>query len=140
RHAALAGASGDGILAGELYVPGVERRRRELRYALVERVQRSAMDLRRPRRHAHNQQSGIELGSGLRQGLPDPDVPRRDELDDDLLHDDWHWRSSDAERLRQRALRADVRDAASHAIRLLAVGIPGLRHLALVVGRGLWTT
>ena len=47
--------------------------------------------------------------------------------------------SPDAERLRQRALRAYVRDAASHAIRLFAVGVPGLRHVgpwSWVVGDG----
>ncbi len=53
---------------------------------------------------------------------------RREQLDPDLLHHHRHGLQGDAERHRHRPLRPDVRHAAQHAVRVLAVGVPGLRH------------
>ena len=71
-------------------------------------VQRSAVARDRPGRHRHDQPGQAVLGGGLRQGVPDPDVHRQRDVDDDLLDDDRHRRHPDAGRDRFRALRADV--------------------------------
>ena len=70
----------------------------------------------------------LQLGGRLRPGLPDPDLRRRRHLDDDLLHHHRHRRHPDAHRHRHRPLRADERHRAGHRLRLLAVGVPGLRR------------
>ena len=60
--------------------------------------------------------------------LPDPDLARRHHLDRHLHHHHRHRRHRDARRHRLRPLRADVRHRPRHRLRLLAVGVPGLRH------------
>ncbi len=47
---------------------------------------------------------------------------------DDLLHHHRHRRHADAHRKRFRALCPDVRHRPRHRLRLLPVGVPGLRH------------
>ena len=44
-------------------------------------VQRPAVDRRRPRRHAGHQPGEADLGGGVRQRVPDPDLAGRDHLD-----------------------------------------------------------
>ena len=54
--------------------------------------------------------------------------PGRHELDHDLLHDHRHRRHADPHRDRHRPVRPHVRHGPRHPVRLLAVGIPGLRQ------------
>ena len=54
--------------------------------------------------------------------------PDAHELDHDLLDDHGHRRHPDAQHHRHRPLRADVRHRPRPPVRLLAVGVPGLRH------------
>ena len=68
------------------------------------------------------------LGGGVRHGVPDPDLDRRHDLDHDLLHHHRHRRHADPQRDRHRPVRPDVRHRARHPVRLLAVGVPGLRQ------------
>ena len=60
--------------------------------------------------------------------------PRRGELDDDLLHHHRDRRHPDAPAQRIRAVRPLVRHRPGHRLRLLTVGIPGIRHLTVAAG------
>jgi len=71
-----------------------------------------------------------ELGGGLRPGLPAPGVQRRGDVDDDLVHHHRHRRDPGPAGLRFGALRTPDLYAAGHPVRVLAVGVPGLRHVA----------
>src|SRR5581483_11400758 len=110
--AALAGPAGDVVLERELVARPRERRGREHRHALVVGVQRPAVDLRRPRRNRHDLAGRPQLGDRLCEVVPDPDLERRVDLDDDLLDHHRHRRRADAQRQRQRPLRAHVRHGA----------------------------
>ena len=77
-----------------------------------------------------------ELGNRLRQGLPDPDLGRRHQLDHHLLHHDRHRRHPDPQRHRHRPLHPDVRDGPGHPVRVLAVGIQRVRNQWREWGRG----
>ena len=60
--------------------------------------------------------------------LPDRDVGQRHRLDHDLQHHHRDRRHADPRRHRHRPVRADVRHRPRHRLRLLAVGVPGVRH------------
>ncbi|CAG7608108.1 hypothetical protein SBRY_11109 [Actinacidiphila bryophytorum] len=87
------------------------------------------MDPGRPGRRPHHQPGEAQLGGGVRQGLPDPDLRQRHELDHRLQHDHGHGRQPDDRRQRQRPLCARLRHAARHRLRIFAVRIPGVRQL-----------
>ena len=108
--------------------PGVERDRRQHRHPLVQRLLRPAMARGRPGLHQIDLSGHAELGGRLRQGLPDPDLQRQLHLDHDLLHHHRHRRHPDPQRDRQRPLHPHVRHCPRHPVRVLAVGIPGLRE------------
>jgi beta-glucanase (GH16 family) len=131
RHArpALAGEDRHRVLLGERQLHRTDGGRRQRRHPLVQRLLRPAVAAGRPRREPHHQPGGAQLGDRVRHGLPDPDVERRGELDDRLQHHHRHRRQPDPERLRHRPVRAPLRHAPLHAVRLLALGVPGLRHL-----------
>ncbi len=78
-----------------------------------------------------DQPGGAQLGVRLRDLVPDPDLGRRVQLDLDLLDHHRPRRHPDAERDRQRPLRPHVRHGPGHRLRLLLVGIPGVRHQRL---------
>ncbi len=70
-----------------------------------------------------------ELGGRLRQGVHDPDVAERVDVDHDLLHHRRQRRHRRPDRAhRHRPLRAAVRHRPGHPVRLLAVGVQGLRR------------
>ena len=65
----------------------------------------------------------------LRDGLPDPGLrPTAPTWTNDLHHHHRHRRHPDPHRHRHRPLRADERHRPRHRLRLLAVGVPGLRR------------
>ena len=109
-----------------------ERGRRQHRHPLVQRVRRSAVDRRRPRLDPVDLPGGAELADRrTRKAFQLQTSHRRHDLDDDLLHDD---RAPAACRPSTVAgsgpLRPDVRHRPRHAVRLLAVGVPGVRRLS----------
>ena len=114
---------------GERHVPGVQRGRRQHRHPLVERVLRPAVAAGRPRCDALDQSRRPELGGRVRDGVPDPDVERRDHLDHDLLDHHRHRRRAGPRGQRFRTVRADARHPTRDTVRLLALGVPGLRGL-----------
>ena len=80
-----------------LILPGREQRadvrpgqhhRRELDHALGQRLERPAVDPGRPRPVHRDQAHPAGLGVGLRQGLPDPGIQRRHQLDHHPQHHD----------------------------------------------------
>ena len=129
-HPAVAGPAGHRLVHRERRHPRRRRRRRQHRHPLVQRVQRPAVAPGRPRRPGHHQpgrRCNWEAAYG--HGVPDPDLrPTATHLDDDLLHHHRHRRHPDPHRHRHRPLRADVRHRPRHRLRLLAVGVPGLRR------------
>ena len=106
-----------------------QRGRRQPRHALVQRVQRPAVAPGRPRRHRHDLPGRAAVGGRVRPGVPDPDLARRRRP----------GRPSTPRRpapaapqtltvAGHRPLRADVRHRPRQRLRLLAVGVQGLRH------------
>ena len=91
-------------------------------------VQRSPVAPGGPRVQQDDLRGHAELGDRLREGVPDPDVARRHQLDHDLLHHHRHRRRPGPHRLRHRPLRPHVRHGPRHPVRLLAVGIRRLHH------------
>ena len=70
----------------------------------------------RPRLGAAGEPRGAGLGGRLRQGLPDPAVQRRHDLDDRLHPHDRHRRNRDADvPVRHRPLRPDARHGPRHS-------------------------
>ena len=134
RHPAVPRSPRDRFVGGERHLPGLERRRRQHHHPLVQRVQRPPVAPGRPRCDPLHLARDSELGGGLRDGLPDPDLHQRHHLDADLLHDDRHRRRPDPHGQRLRPLCADVRHQQSHALRLLPVRVPS--HGQLGVGSG----
>ena len=125
---ALPGSARHRLIHGERRLPGVGRRGRQHRHPLVQRLLRPAVAAGRSGRDRLDHLGHPAVGSGVRDGVPDPDVVRRHELDHDLLHDHRNRRHADPQRDRHRPVRPDVRHGARHPVRLLAVGIPGLRQ------------
>ena len=108
-------------------LPGRQRGRRQHRHPLVQRLLRPAVARGRPRLLPGHLPGHPELGGRLRQGLPDPDLHRQLHLDHHLLHHHRHRRHPDPHRHRHRPLHPHVRHRPRHPVRLLALGIPGLR-------------
>jgi type 1 glutamine amidotransferase len=127
RHSAVAGPSGDGVVDGERGLARERGGRREHGHAVVVGVLRSAVDLRRSRFDALDQPRRPDVGSRVRNGVPDPDVERRRQLDADLLDDDRQRRDGRSHAFRQRALRANERNGARDRVRLFTLGVPGVR-------------
>ncbi|CAG6391792.1 hypothetical protein SCOCK_130196 [Actinacidiphila cocklensis] len=100
RRQPLAGQGRHRLLHGERQLPGRQRRGRQHRHPLVERVQRPAVAAGRPGRQPHHQPGAAQLGGGVRQGLPDPDLGRRHDLDHRLQHDHRNRRQPDDQRQR----------------------------------------
>ena len=82
----------------------------------------------RPRRDRDRQQGRPAMGSGVRDGVPAPGVGQQHHLDDDLPDQRGPRLQGDADRQRHRPVRPDVRHRAVQRLRLLAVGVPGVRH------------
>ena len=129
RHPALAGGADHRVVDGERGHPGVGRHRRQHRHPLVERVQptrsgsRSTSAPPRPSaRSCCNWETAYATAFQIQASADGAD------LDLDLLDDHRHRRHADAQRHRHRPVRPHVRDRARHRLRLLAVGVPGLRH------------
>ena len=118
----------DRVLDRERRLPGLGRRGRQHRHPLVQRVLRPAVAGGRPGLERLDHPGHPAVGGGLRDRVPDPDVAGRHELDHDLLHHHRHRRHPDPERDRHRPLRPHVRHGPGHPVRLLAVGVPGLRQ------------
>ena len=78
----------------------------------------------------------LQLGDRLREGLPDPDLGRRHELDHHLLHHHRDRRHPDPQRHRHRPLHPDVRHGPGHPVRVLVVGIQRVRNWWKQWGRG----
>ena len=89
---------------------------------------RPGLDRRRPRRHRARHQGRAAVGPGVRDRVPDPGLAGRRQLDDDLLDHHRPGLQGDADRRRHRPVRADVRHRQGDDVRLLAVGVPGVRH------------
>ncbi|CAG6394932.1 hypothetical protein SCOCK_30165 [Actinacidiphila cocklensis] len=126
---ALAGEDRDRVVLGERELHRPDGGGRQRRHPLVERLHRPAVAAGRPRREPHRQPGRPQLGDRGGQVLPDPDLARRHQLDHRLQHHDQHRRQPDHPGHRHRPLRPDERHRPHHAVRLLAVGVPGLRHL-----------
>ncbi|CAG7643859.1 hypothetical protein SBRY_30915 [Actinacidiphila bryophytorum] len=132
---ALAGQDRDRLVLGERQLHRPHGGGRQHRHPLVERLLRPAVAAGRPRREPQHQPGRAELGDGRGQVLPDPDVRRRHQLDHRLQHHDRHRRQPDRPGHRHRPLRPDERHRPHHPVRLLPVGVPGLRHLTRTPGR-----
>ena len=113
------------------------RPRRPDHHPLVQPVQRSTVDTGGPRRHRHDHRRGAELGGRVRaRGYRIEVSADGSDVDHHLLHHHRHGRRARASTITGTGpLRADVRHGPGHRIRLLAVGVPGVRH-----GRHLATT
>ena len=83
----------------------------------------------RPRRPACPAQGRARLGERLRHRLPDPDLRERPGVANGLLDHHRPRRPGDDSGAGNGPLCADVRHAPGHGIRVLTVGIPGLRTL-----------
>ena len=116
----------DRVLDRERVVPGGRCGGREHRHPLVQRLLRPPVARSRPRLQPGHLPGHAELGGRLRDGVPDPDVTRRHQLDHHLLHHHRHRRHPDAERVRDRPLHPDVRHRPGHPVRVLALGVPGV--------------
>ncbi|CAG7655730.1 hypothetical protein SBRY_70221 [Actinacidiphila bryophytorum] len=118
----------DRLLHRERRHPGLLRGGRQQRHPLVERRGRPAVAAGRPGLVAEHLRCAAQLGNRLRQGLPDPGLGQRHQLDQRVLHHHRSRRHRADHADRHRALRADVRHPARHPVRLLAVGVPGLHR------------
>ena len=94
-----------------------------------QRVQRPAVAPGRPRRHRHHHPGRAALGGRVRAAFQIQTSADGTAVDHDLHDHHRHRRHADAQRHRHRPLRPDVRHRPGHPVRLLAVGVPGLRHL-----------
>ena len=115
------------VLHRERELPRLQRGRRQHRHPLVQRLLRPAVARGRPRLLPVHLPGHPELGGRLRQGLPDPDLRRQLHLDHHLLHHHRHRRHPDPHRHRHRPVHPHVRHRPRHPVRLLPVGVPGLR-------------
>src|ERR1700738_2843894 len=93
-------------------------------------MERPAVGPGRPRAGDGHQPYPARLGIGLREGIPDPGVERRHELDDDLLDDHRIRKRGGLQRHWLRPLRPVLWDRPRHGIRLLTLGIRYLPFLA----------
>ena len=117
-------------------LPRRQRGGRQYGNPVVQRVQRPAMARGRPGLLPGHLPGHPELGSRLRQGLPDPDVHGRVDLDQHLLHHHRYRRDPDPAGDGHRTVHPHVRHRPRHPVRLLPVGIPGLRQLTAPTGPG----
>ena len=108
-----------------------QRRRRQRRHPLVVRVQRSTVDPGRPRRDRDRHPGRAELGGRVRADLPDPDLRRRRPVRGPTIFSTTTGTGGDPDDPghRLRPVRPDERHRPGHGVRLLAVGVPGLRHV-----------
>nr|BFE74599.1 hypothetical protein GCM10020092_079000 [Actinoplanes digitatis] len=86
RHATAFGEpgveqAGDGVEHGVRHIPGLGRGGRFADHQVGEHLQRSAVDPGGPRPVDLHRPGQVDLGGGVRLGVPDPDVGRRDHLD-----------------------------------------------------------
>ena len=129
RDPAVAGQADHRVVHRERRHPGVGRGRRQHRHPLVERVRRPAVAPGRPRRDGRRSaRSSLQWETAYATAFQIQVSDDGDHLDDDLLHHHRHRRHADAQRHRHRPLRADVRHRPGDPVRVLAVGVPGLRH------------
>jgi hypothetical protein len=59
---------------------------------VVQRVLRSTVDSSRPGRDVQHRPSAVDVGGGVRLGVPDPDLGRRHQLDHRTVGDRWQRR------------------------------------------------
>ena len=112
-------------------LPGRQRRRRQQRHPLVQRVQRPAVAAGRPRRHRHRSTGWCcDWEAAYARDFTDPDLGQRQHLDHHPHHHQRHRRRPDAHRHRHRPVRPDERHRARHPVGRLAVGVPGVRQPA----------
>ncbi len=128
RNPAVPRQAHDGVVGGERRHPGVQRHRRQHHHPVVQLVRRPAVATGRPRRQRHHQPGGTELGGSVRHRIPDTDITRRHQLDHDLLDNNRHRRHPNPASHRNRPLRPHERHRTSNPVRLLTLGVPGLRH------------
>ena len=129
RAADLAGTPHHRLVVRGRRHPGRRRHRRRRQHPLVERVRRPAVAPGRPRGHRHHRPGAARLGGGLRDRVPDPGGRRADRtVDHRAHHHRRHRRHADPHGHRHRSLRADVRHRPGHRLRLLALGVQGLRQ------------
>ena len=126
--AALPGQNGDVLQRGERRRTRHLRRGRQRRHPLVERLLRPAVDQGRSWRLRLGLPDRAEVGGGLRHRLPDRVLHGQQHMDHRLLHHQRPRRHGDPERLRHGSLRPADRHRPGHAVRLLALGVPGVRH------------
>lgn len=113
---------------GELRHPRHLRGRRRHLDALVQRRQRRAVAPGRPGGQDRRLQGRPPVGGRLRQGLQDRALRGRRELAHRALHHRRQGRHRDRPAERRRPVRPADRHRARHPVRLLALGVPGVRR------------
>ena len=108
--------------------PAQRRGRRQRGHPMVQRVRRPAVAAGRPRRDRHDRPGHAELGGRVRAVVPDPGRAPRGPVHDDLLARPGTGGIQTLAVTRHRPVRPDERHRAGHRVRLLAVGVPGLRY------------
>ena len=84
----------------------------------------------RPRLHPHHQRGEAELGGGVRQGVPDTDLQRRDQLDHRLQHDHRHG-GNQTLNVSGSGRYVRMYGTQGHGVRVFALRVPGARQLTL---------
>ncbi|MBW8706617.1 hypothetical protein MBT84_44035 [Streptomyces sp. MBT84] len=112
RPVAVPGQACHRVLDRERNLPRKRGGRRQHRHPLVLGLLRPAVATGRPRVRPAAQPRHSELGGRLRDGLPDPDLHRRQHLDHRPLHHHRHRRNTEYRSHRQRPLRPHLRHRA----------------------------
>lgn len=126
--AVVPGTAGDGLVGRGRPVQAAIGRRRGPRHPLGQCLERSAVAERGPGQPGDAVQGRPDLGRVRSQSLCAADLGRREYLEDDLVHDDRHWRYPVHQRDRIGSLCAAQRHPTQFRLRVQPLGVPGLRQ------------